>query len=359
MFTETTKKPRANEVIEKTEKSDDAINKHVVEKKQIEKTTDGNKSIFFTETINKPKENEVIEKAEKSDEVIKTHVTEKKQIEETTESNRNLFCINTINNSNENKIIEKSNKPDESIENYIIKEKQMEKSNDSHKNIEAFNKPKENQVVENSNITEKIDESSEGISEFKKKQKLRNLRNFQNPTAWPSPNLQNTTIKSDDFKIIEKKNPKEEKNIINSDKKYENDDLDKNYVTPKTSVQFYLTWKNLKSSDERYRYLKKIDPQELPKIFQSSLDSGIFSNIIEVLVKHFIDNKTPVSRILYYLTQVKRFSAITMFMTDDDKSRKYLIFYLLKFSLCLLFWATSIFRAILKKYLCRLHYSIK
>ncbi|XP_066259569.1 RNA polymerase II-associated protein 3 [Euwallacea similis] len=88
---------------------------------------------------------------------------------------------------------------------------------------------------------------------------------------------------------------------------------------PKTSVQFYSMWKTLKTADNKYEYLKQIDPNEIPKLFKESLDSTVFSSILEVLSDGFIVSGDDVYGFLYHLTQVPRFSALTMFMDFKDK----------------------------------------
>ncbi|XP_066152253.1 RNA polymerase II-associated protein 3 isoform X2 [Euwallacea fornicatus] len=88
---------------------------------------------------------------------------------------------------------------------------------------------------------------------------------------------------------------------------------------PKTSVQFYSMWKTLKTADNKYEYLKLIEPNEIPKLFKESLDSTVFSSILEVLSNGFVANGDDVYGFLYHLTQVPRFSALTMFMDSKDK----------------------------------------
>lgn len=143
-------------------------------------------------------------------------------------------------------------------------------------------------------------------------------------TAWPKSKNQPYSINSDDLKIIEKKNPKEEKNNSNNiliNKTNEKTTVS-NWETPKTSVQFYLCWNNLKQSADKYKYLKSINPEDLPKIFLNSMESAVFSKILEVLAQNCTENKDPVATILKNLTKIKRFSTIVMFMTDDDKKSK-------------------------------------
>lgn len=150
------------------------------------------------------------------------------------------------------------------------------------------------------------------------------------------------SINSDDLKIIEKKNPKEEKNTSNNNLiSKHNDknaviDLSKNIIptiesqtivehtweVPKTLIQFYSIWNNLKSSKEKYKYLKLIDPQELPILFLNSLESEVFSQILEVLADNCTENKDPVANILENIANIKRFNTFVLFMTNRDKKSK-------------------------------------
>lgn len=184
---------------------------------------------------------------------------------------------------------------------------------------------------------EKGENLMKNISAFRR----RTEKVSDNSTAFPRPDQLSSSIKSDDFKIIEKIPPdlpisphsvlsKEVKNtsnisISNGSKKTEEGKTHAEFVKPKTSVQFNLTWKNLKNEELKYEYFKQIDPQDLPRIFLNSLESHVFSEILDVLVKYFIENKDPVFNILDYFTQVKRFGTFAMFMSSSDKNSEFLI----------------------------------
>ncbi|XP_043278722.1 RNA polymerase II-associated protein 3 [Venturia canescens] len=88
---------------------------------------------------------------------------------------------------------------------------------------------------------------------------------------------------------------------------------------PKTAVQFLLTWRKNKSTEFRYKYLKKIAVERIPMIFQDSMESNTFSEILQVLRLEFIKQNDPVLDYLKYLSQVKRFRTLTMFMQKTDK----------------------------------------
>ncbi|KAJ8935388.1 hypothetical protein NQ314_012800 [Rhamnusium bicolor] len=201
----------------------------------------------------------------------------------------------------------------------------IETDDNEFKKIE-FSVPNEPEAVkkhvfEKQEIKKIIEASPKAISTFKKRQLENDSEKIAYSSAWPRSDEQIDCLKCDDFKVIEKQNPetkpfnisKEVKNTsninisTNEHKKSIGIETNTDFPIPKTSVQFYLTWKNLKSTEEKYKYLKIIEPQNLPKIFLESLESSIFSNILEILVKHFIENKDCVFNILDYFTQVKRF----------------------------------------------------
>ncbi|CAH1163900.1 unnamed protein product [Phaedon cochleariae] len=144
-------------------------------------------------------------------------------------------------------------------------------------------------------------------------------------TSWPKPENQSLHINSDDFRIIERKEAsitKDVKNTVNDSKK----SAETLFVSPKSSVQFYSTWKDFKNTHDKYLYLKYINPKDLPKIFLNTLDSNIFSNILAVMAEYFVENKDSVFDILNHFTEVKRFSAITMFLSSEDKNNLWKLF---------------------------------
>ncbi|KOX76001.1 RNA polymerase II-associated protein 3 [Melipona quadrifasciata] len=88
---------------------------------------------------------------------------------------------------------------------------------------------------------------------------------------------------------------------------------------PKTAVQFLMNWRKNNLLEFRYEYLKQLPENSLPKIFQDSMESDIFSQIIEILSIEFIKRKDQIFRYLKDLSQVKRFRALIMFITNSDK----------------------------------------
>ncbi|KAG7202968.1 hypothetical protein KM043_010105 [Ampulex compressa] len=88
---------------------------------------------------------------------------------------------------------------------------------------------------------------------------------------------------------------------------------------PKTAVQFIMDWRRNKSCEFRYKYLKQLPVGSLPKIFQDSMESDVFSDIVTILKTEFIKQKVEVSSFLQDLSQVKRFRALILFLSNSDK----------------------------------------
>ncbi|XP_050413091.2 RNA polymerase II-associated protein 3 [Patella vulgata] len=87
-----------------------------------------------------------------------------------------------------------------------------------------------------------------------------------------------------------------------------------------TSFQFIADYKELKNNLEAFcEYFQRINPTTFPKLFGESLDSDVLLNIFAVLQKHFLPSKKNVYQHLKYLSEVKRFSMIVMFMSSKDK----------------------------------------
>ncbi|XP_071869089.1 RNA polymerase II-associated protein spaghetti isoform X1 [Bombus fervidus] len=95
---------------------------------------------------------------------------------------------------------------------------------------------------------------------------------------------------------------------------------------PKTAVQFLTNWKRNNSLEFRYKYLKQLSEGSLPKIFQDSMESDIFSQIIEVLRTEFIGRKNQIFYYLKDLSRVKRFRALIMFISNSDKENLKMLF---------------------------------
>ncbi|XP_076656881.1 RNA polymerase II-associated protein spaghetti isoform X2 [Halictus rubicundus] len=95
---------------------------------------------------------------------------------------------------------------------------------------------------------------------------------------------------------------------------------------PKTAVQFIMNWKKNKSFEFRYMYLKQIPKNSLSKIFQDSMESDIFSDILEVLRIEYIKREEFIFSYLEDLSDVKRFRTLIMFMSNKDKENLKILF---------------------------------
>lgn len=88
---------------------------------------------------------------------------------------------------------------------------------------------------------------------------------------------------------------------------------------PKTAAQFLIEWRRNKSQDFRYKYLKQMPAQSLPKVFQESMESDVFTDILEVLRTQFMPKSELVFDYVENLTRVKRFKTLVMFMSNKDR----------------------------------------
>ncbi|KAG5318646.1 RPAP3 protein, partial [Pseudoatta argentina] len=95
---------------------------------------------------------------------------------------------------------------------------------------------------------------------------------------------------------------------------------------PTNSVQFLINWKKYISFDFRYRYLKQIPSGSLPKIFQDSMETDIFSGILTTLKTEFMKRKEPIFSYLKDLSNIKRFRAFIMFISNSEKQDLKLMF---------------------------------
>ncbi|KAF7397736.1 hypothetical protein HZH68_008958 [Vespula germanica] len=116
-----------------------------------------------------------------------------------------------------------------------------------------------------------------------------------------------------------------DKVIIENNSLIEPLEVEKNVSTdlpkvPKTAVQFLIDWRKNKSSQYHYHYLKQLPLNSLPKIFQDSMESDIFSEILDTLRIQFIPQKDSVYQYLKDLSQVKRFRALIMFINNAEKN---------------------------------------
>ncbi|KAK6642708.1 hypothetical protein RUM43_004210 [Polyplax serrata] len=116
-----------------------------------------------------------------------------------------------------------------------------------------------------------------------------------------------------------------DKKVITNVQKY--DEYDHIKITraaaeiPRTSVQFQNCWKYIsRNPQEAYNYLNRISGK-LTSIFENSLESNIFSDMLTFLATDCPEKElSVVYSILSNLSKVKRFSSMTMFMSKEDKA---------------------------------------
>ncbi|XP_058799680.1 RNA polymerase II-associated protein 3-like [Phymastichus coffea] len=87
---------------------------------------------------------------------------------------------------------------------------------------------------------------------------------------------------------------------------------------PKSAVAFLLDWRKCCSTEYRYKYLKQINPKNLPGIFKDSMESNIFSEILQILNLHFTADDN-IYDFLNCLAKLKRFKTLVLFMSASDK----------------------------------------
>ncbi|XP_037295135.1 RNA polymerase II-associated protein 3-like isoform X1 [Manduca sexta] len=93
----------------------------------------------------------------------------------------------------------------------------------------------------------------------------------------------------------------------------------KSLAPPVNSVQFMTQWKELQgNADAQSDYLSIIDPCKIPSIFANALESSVLSQLVSVLHAH-AHKFSRVTAYLQALCNVKRFSALAMFLSVEDK----------------------------------------
>ncbi|KAB0795031.1 hypothetical protein PPYR_00814 [Photinus pyralis] len=148
-------------------------------------------------------------------------------------------------------------------------------------------------------------------------------KDTNSPLPWPRPGNDSTLIKCDDLKVVERKLAQPHQ--VETQKAKVDDKVsissEFNMSVPLTSIQFTSDWRQLEKCKElQYQYLKQINPDKIPSLFKESLDCDIFSGIIHTLAEMFVENgDKSVYLYLLKLSEVKRFSMLSMFMGDSDK----------------------------------------
>ncbi|XP_023236830.1 RNA polymerase II-associated protein 3-like [Centruroides sculpturatus] len=128
----------------------------------------------------------------------------------------------------------------------------------------------------------------------------------ENSTTSPNSLTNNSTTKNSNTSIPETT-------------KYIRKELPSIPSKPQTAYQFYAHWQTLRNyPDLQYKYLKKLSPELIPKLFHQSMEMDIFSNVIMILNDHLNENEDS---FLYLknLTQVGRFKTLAMFLSSSEK----------------------------------------
>merc|ERR1711915_569915 len=99
-------------------------------------------------------------------------------------------------------------------------------------------------------------------------------------------------------------------------------------AVPSSSAKFLTDWKTLKSIVNRAKYLQQFKSTDYGKVFKSSMDGILFSEIVQVL-NHMVQRGVMPEIIVHQLnglSRLPRISAISMFMSKHDLDKlKYVI----------------------------------
>ncbi|KAI8376827.1 hypothetical protein BD560DRAFT_391641 [Blakeslea trispora] len=95
------------------------------------------------------------------------------------------------------------------------------------------------------------------------------------------------------------------------------------FTTPRTNYEFERDWKTYKArgDDILYQYFQCIPPSSYANLFKSSLESGQFEKMIDLLEAKYSKEKSPqeIFEVMQGLSQVKRLDMLIMFL---DKKRQ-------------------------------------
>ncbi|KOC70175.1 RNA polymerase II-associated protein 3 [Habropoda laboriosa] len=161
------------------------------------------------------------------------------------------------------------------------------------------------------------------------------LRSKKPLTKIPVEEVEFNTFQYNDKVVYNKNEPAQKEDVIKDNLVTNNsivkicehpEDISNIPPVPKTAVQFLMNWKKNKSLEYKYKYLKQVPENSLPKIFQESMESDIFSEILKVLRTEFIKRKDPVFYYLKDLSEVKRFRALIMFISNSEKESLRILF---------------------------------
>ncbi|KAH0539309.1 RNA polymerase II-associated protein 3 [Cotesia glomerata] len=224
-----------------------------------------------------------------------------------------------------NKITEKTFKAEKEVKNKIeeIKENKIEVKKENK--IEEKKVPESKSVIKYREWLPIIDKDVDIIKPINKlphqriKKPLKSIPiNITDFTKWSDgkESSQSSKVSTDTEslnKVVNKNNEAENKNIKNENK------IEVIPAVPRTSVQFCVAWRKHKSPEFRYKYLKQLSADSIPTLFQDSMESDTFSEILTILKTHFIDHGDPVYGYLKYLSEIKRFRTLIMFLGKKEK----------------------------------------
>lgn len=90
---------------------------------------------------------------------------------------------------------------------------------------------------------------------------------------------------------------------------------------PMSSYQLQADWKLVRSNlDKVYNYVKQIPPSSYPKLFGESLDADVLVTLLRAFSDCFLPAGESVSEHLQWLTRVKRFDMVIMFLSAAERS---------------------------------------
>jgi hypothetical protein len=173
-------------------------------------------------------------------------------------------------------------------------------------------------VASNQQQTEKVEDQNDiAIQHLIKEEKPKELIKVTDT----KPNMTQTTITEEHANNETPSDPSVTTETIVSAVMTETSNLTKqpNFQTPTSSYQFETVWKRVRNSpDLVHSYIKMIPPSSYPKLFQQSLEDVVMK-LLTCFHDFYMPNDEPFLEELEYLTKVKRFSMVAMFLSLKDK----------------------------------------
>lgn len=88
---------------------------------------------------------------------------------------------------------------------------------------------------------------------------------------------------------------------------------------PSSSVKFYHSWCNMKTAEEKYQYLKALENASLNKLLGVNMGSDMLSDILQVLQKFCLQDKTSPMKILSEVAKNPEAGILFMMLGERDK----------------------------------------